>query len=91
MERIYKLNSVELRCPFCNINDVTEIDEDSEQQWKEGYRFYCSICENFYFEPILNFSDVLMIVEDLEYFMRNEEDDIKFMEYKNKLLEKTNT
>jgi len=47
------------RCPFCNINDIPKIEEEEHpQQYAEGFRHYCSNCELYVFEPVIDVSDI---------------------------------
>lgn len=54
----------QLRCPFCNINDAPPIDDvEWEEEYKEGFRYYCEICEKCFSEPVIDLSDVEKMVE----------------------------
>ena len=54
----------QLRCPFCNINSCPPIDEEEwEEQYKQGFRYYCASCDICFFEPAVNLSDIQKMIE----------------------------
>lgn len=56
----------QLRCPFCNINSCPPIDEEEwEEQYKEGFRYYCASCDKCFFEPVVDLSDIQKALEGM--------------------------
>ena len=64
MDKPEPLTGDKLRCPFCNINDAPLIDkEEHEEAYKEGYRYFCVCCDRYFAEPVVDVSDIELVVK----------------------------